>query len=715
VTNSENSEHALYAYLIGIDFYLPNKLPDGGEYRSLGGCVGDISRMEDFLQRKLGILKDHLFKLTSTYNGTEKPMESEENWPTYRNIIANFQKIITTAQPGDQVFIHYSGHGGRTSTAYPDLKGQNGLDEALVPMDIGYTESNYLRDVQLAYLLKSMVDKGVIVTVVLDSCHSGGATRGNAGAVKRGVSNSITGIDTKKRTIDELVAPINKLVDSWQGLATTRDVNSGAGWLLEPKGYVLLAACRASESAVEYAFNGFEPNGVLTYWLLDSLKQLGPGLSYKVLHDRLLAKVHSRFPEQTPQLQGEGDRMVFGSEKIQSVYAVLVTKVDQSKNRIQLNAGQAGGLRKGAKFAVYPLGTLNFDQTEQRLALAEITELGAVDSWAQITNRLRQDKKIEQGAQAVFLETSDIRLQRSVKVLIYSEQTNVTSTDFEQSKSDLEKGIEAGGQGFLRVASETEPADFQVAINVSKKEFEIWDPSGKELPNLRPSIKVDDPNGIQKVVSRLVHLSKYMNIAELENNDAQSPLANKLQVELIGMESSDYDPADKANPKPFASAGDIPTIIEGEWAFLHIKNDLKAASPTDLEGILNITILDLQPNWGITQIYPAGAGSFEPFDSGHYIDLPLKASLSKDYLDGTDTLKVFATKGTTNFRWLELPPLDQPASRGVQTREITNPLEKLLSAFTANSNNLRDVNPAAYPSKEWTTAQVRLRIQKPKK
>jgi hypothetical protein len=32
--------------------------------------------------------------------------------------------------------------------------------------------------VELAHILKWMVDKGLVLTVVLDSCHSGGAARG---------------------------------------------------------------------------------------------------------------------------------------------------------------------------------------------------------------------------------------------------------------------------------------------------------------------------------------------------------------------------------------------------------------------------------------------------------------------------------------------------------------------------------------------------------
>jgi hypothetical protein len=702
--NSKNKSSNLYALLIGIDCYLPNKLPDGGYYASLGGCTGDIGLVEDLLQRKLGVPKEQILKLSSSLGEKGTPIEPQNQWPTYKNMVCAFKKTSAIAQRGDQVLIYYSGHGGRTTTIYEKIKGSNGIDEALVPMDIGYSESNYLRDVQLAYLLKMMVDKGLLVTIVLDSCHSGGATRGNAGAIRRGVSNSSTGIDFTKRSVDESVASVNELSEMWRGLAANRNVKMGSGWLLEPKGYVLLAACRASESAFEFPFNGEESHGALTYWLIDSLKKLGPALSYKMLYDQILAKVHIQFPEQTPQLQGENDRMVFGSERVQPVYAVLVMRVDISLNRIQLNAGQANGLRKGAKFAIYPSNVQDFSKLNERLALAEITELGAVESLANITNKLHQGT-IEQGAQAVFLEAGNLRLQRSVTVLARAKQI----------KQKIENAIVNEGESFVRLARVSEPADFQVAINATTKEYEIWDSAGNILPNICPSIGLSEADGEVRIAKRLVHLSKYRNVLELDNNDALSPLANKLQVELTGVQS-DYDPVDKPDPQPFDSQGGVPTIKHEQWVFLRIKNNLKPAFEGDPEAILNVTVLDLQPDWGIRQVFPSGAGFFEPLDPSRYINIPLRGYLPEGYETGIDNIKVFATKGTTSFRWLELPSLDQPIAsmRSANTRAPTDPLEQLLYAVALNQGGLRHADPAAYPSRDWVTAQVQLRIQKTK-
>lgn len=694
-----NEGSDLYALLIGVDCYLPNKLPGGSSYASLGGCVRDITHMEEFLKVKLGMPEECILKLTASNTGGKEPTEPHEKWPTYENMVAAFQRLTDIAQPGDQVLIHYSGHGGRTPTKFPDLKGANGLDEALVPTNIGNSTARYLRDIELAHILKGMADKGLIVTIILDSCHSGGATRGEGGAVVRGLST----IDTTSRPMESLVASDDELAETWQSLSkgTTRDLKPGSGWLPEPKGYVLLAACRPSEFAYEYAFRGKEKNGALTYWLLDSLKQIRPGLTYKLLHDRIVARVHSQFERQTPQLQGEGSRVVFGSDQVQPQYAVNVMQVDLANQRILLNTGQAQAVRKGTQFAVYPHGLTDFIQVGQRLALVEIEKLGATDSWAKITAQLREDP-IEQGAQAVLLDPGSIRLRRKVRLVRQGDVPEMI--DQAGALKQVERAIAKSGAGWVLLAENGEPADYQVVVNAAG-EYEIWDPAGQAFANMRPALKVDDNGAAARVVQRLIHLTKYHNVQQLDNFDQLSPLAGKLVIELVGVQS-DYDPVDPPKPQLFDDPGNTPTLTVGEWTFLRMKNTSSQ--------VLNVTVLDLQPDWGITQVYPSGEDTyFWPFDPGQEQLLPLHANLPSGYIEGTDVIKVLATVGATNFRWLELPALDEPPKRSASTRGgPTNPLEELLAALAAEEPRTRNLNPAAYPSREWVTTQVEVRVQR---
>ncbi|PSB45502.1 peptidase C14 [Cyanosarcina cf. burmensis CCALA 770] len=715
-----NSQSSLtpnfYALLIGIDRYLPNQLSDGASYKSLHGCARDISHVEAFVKNTLKVPEAQIFKLVASHaNGSTQP---SEQLPTYENMVTKFQELTAIAQPGDQVYIHYSGHGGRPVTAYPELKGKYAIDESLVPMDIGNPQARYLRDLELAKLLRSMVDKGLVVTLVLDSCHSGGATRGcveNAGV--RGLSKNI--VDTTPRPTKSLVASTEELIQNWQSLATkeeekTRSLTATSGWLPEPKGYILLAACRDNELAHERPFNGKENNGVLTYWLLDSLKTLGTGITYKVLHDRILAKIYGESKQQTPMLQGEGDRLVFNGQSMSFQYAVTVLKVDLVKNRVLLQAGAAQGVGEGAELVIYELGTTDFTQTDKRVALAKIIEVDAEESWAEITENMRQEKpartlrlyptpvaaptqaSIEDGAPALLLSPG-VKLIRKVRLLPPEENRQPKGIDSKKALAAV-KATKAMVEGnrrleFLSEDASNEAVAYYVSIN-EKGEYEILDANGTTI-NLRPSLKVE-PDAAFSVVRRLVHLSQYDAILQLDNNSPTSNLKGKLKVELCS------DAENWAELKPLNAPGNVPALKIGECGYLRIRNE----SNQDL----NITVLVLQPDWSIDQLHPQAPSAFELLEHGKEKLIRLCASLPEDYTEGADIIKVFATVGATNFSWLKLPALDQPPMR-MQTTRASNPLEELF-ASVKSENPTRNLTAVTLSNDRWATAEIKIVVKR---
>jgi hypothetical protein len=680
----------LYALLIAADCYLPNRLPEG-YYPSLQGSVRDVRHIEDFLRRRLAMSDGQILKLTSTNTGAAEPPEPPESRPTYENMVAAFKKLTAQAQRGDQVYIHYSGHGGRTPTLLPDVKGPKGLDESLVPIDIGNTSARYLRDIEIAKLLKDMVDKGLLVTMVLDSCHSGGATRGFDAAV-RGVDF----IDSTPRPTESLVASLADLRAGLGGPAgqATRNLAN----LAAPVGYVLLAACRPSESAYEYAFEGNERNGALTYWLLDTLQALGPDLIWKTVYDRVLAKVHSQFERQTPLLQGDPGRVVFGANRVQPEFATLVLDADPAAGRVTLEAGQPAGLRKGAQFVIYPRGTKDLSRAETRTALVEIDQLGSDRSGAKVVQTFG-GKAVEAGDQAVLIGAASVKLVRKVR-LVRADGSPATEAD--GALLAVKQALPGNGWVELTEAADP-PADFLVASSKDGKTYEICDKAGQPI-SLNPPLRTDDPTAAAALVRRLVHLTKYRAVQELDNNDATSPLKGKLGVELLSL-PDDYDPADKPDPQPYPQAGEPPQLRPQQWTCLRISNN----GPQ----VLNVTVLDLQPDWGISQVVPTDQNlDFEPLDPKREpLVIPLRADLPGGYVRGTDTLKILATVGATSFRTLTLPALDQPLqAKGM--RSIGNPLEQLLSALDAEKPPTRTLTPSATPSKEWTVGQVEIRIQR---
>lgn len=695
-----STKPGFHALLIGINHYLPNELPSGLYYKSLLGCVQDVNRMEAFLRRDLLIPPESITRLTSSapVSGAELPPEPQSQWPTYKNIVNAFKRLADVAQPGDQVFIHYSGHGGRALTTedFKEIKGQDGIDEVLVPMDLGDSEGKYLRDTELHFLIEDMVQKKLYVTLVLDSCHAGGATRGLLDPDLGGVGVRGAGvIDTFKRPTESLVATPKELLESWQGGVShgTRNANLASGWLLEPKGYVLIAACRANEYANEIVFEGHEKNGALSYWLVDSLKQIGPDFTYAMLQTRLLAKVHGQFAAQSPQLQGEGQRVVFNVTERPQPRSVPVMLVD-GDGPILINAGLAQGVEQGTQFGIYPTNEADLTNNEKRIAIVEVTESGPVNSEARIVDQA-PSTTIEAGCQAVRLDAGKMRLRGRVRVVTREGQSEASV----RALKAVEDALEAAS-GFADVATKSETPDY--LLTIEQDEYIICDAGGNRIPNLRPPVTLTDINAVGRVIDRLTHLVKYTNVRELDNNDSSSKISQKLIFELVNT-PPDFKPGSPIRPQPLATVGPTITVSHGDWAFLRVRNNFEPH-------VLNVTVLDLQPDWSISQIYPSRAGNYEPIDPGQELILPLHVTLPEDYQSGTDIVKVFATIDTTSFRSLELPALDQPETRDRSLHGgAKNALETFLATFESPQST-RAVAVDVCATMEWATHQVEIEI-----
>lgn len=687
-----------YALLIGIDYYQPNPY-----YKSLQGAVRDIDKVADYLEKSLQIPPEKITRLTSPLPDTNSLADvrsaRKEMPPTYQNIVKAFKQITETAQGNDLVYIHYSGHGGRIKTIFPDLKGAGQYDEGLVPMDVG-DNGYYLRDVEMATLLKRMTDKGLIVTVIFDSCHSGGATRGD-GEI-RGSRNGEP--DTKDRPKDSAVATRDELVQNWLSL-TQGDKKEG--WLPNQRDYVFLGACRPSEYAYESAFDGKDRNGALTYWMIDTLVNSKSALTYKSLYNRVQGMIQSKFPNQLPMLLGEGDRLVFGEQQQYKPYTLVVIKVKEDQTEVTLDAGMAAGLSYGTRFAIYPTDDVS-DKTKQ-LAIAELTdEIQADKSTARI---LSPDEggiivkgKIEPGASAVMV-AAPVNLIKKVR-LFAQKQAGDREQDLpvnlvNKQTEALEKVRQAlAGNGWVVEVEEGEEAHYQVAVG-KNGEYEIC--IGMPIKNLHPPLIIDDPEAPKKVVDRLVHLGKYQAVQELDN--PASELTDYLEFELC----------DK-NKQPFPDPQNV-SLKPGEVSFLKVKNTY--------EQTLNVAVLDLEPTWEISQIPVQGKiASFLPLDPGQEAFTKLRLQLPADYQQIKETLKVFATKGVANFQWLLLPSLDeQPATRGTTLNEElrtrggnVNPLNNLLTAIGGDVNNPPKVTRAMVyesdPEAEWVTKEILITVQR---
>lgn len=111
-------------------------------------------------------------------------------------IVDAFGKLAAQSKRGDVVYVHFSGHGQQMKDVHNDEK--DGLDECWIPYDaylkpcVKDRGEKHLTDDEVNYYLNAIRDKvgdtGKML-VVIDACHSGGATRGDEDEVVRGVDD----------------------------------------------------------------------------------------------------------------------------------------------------------------------------------------------------------------------------------------------------------------------------------------------------------------------------------------------------------------------------------------------------------------------------------------------------------------------------------------------------------------------------------------------
>ncbi|EAW35258.1 caspase family protein [Lyngbya sp. PCC 8106] len=692
-------QSSFYALLMGINYYSPNTLPNGSSYKSLKGCVRDINQVEDFLNQ-LATRPNKIVKLTASNPENNSPVEPPEKLPTYENIVKSFQHITQIANPGDRIYIHYSGHGGRAKTIYPEYKGESGQDETLVPTDIGNENGRYLRDLEFAYLLQQMVDKQLQVTVVLDSCHSGGTTRGEDEDVR---GSGI--VDNTVRPLESLVASSEKLIANWQNITGQTQQKAGTrssvfmkGMLPEDakKGYVLLAACRPHEAAYECAFEGTERNGALTYWLLKTLTPDPSKLmiTYQMLQDYIKPNINNQFRQQTPMLIGEGDRLIFGWESIPSEYTANVTDIKTGKKqRIELNVGELQGLERGAEFTLYPFGTTSFS-TKQQLALVKLISVQGSTSLGEVQT-VFSEQPIKRGDWAMLTLVSSNLIR---KVYLLENDTLPEEINQQVALQNVKTSIFM--KTWIEFVDEVEQADYFVRVTIldaekaAKYQAEVNDIIYEVCDNtqtpilLRPALKVNESRSAYNVTKRLIHLSKYQAVENLKNHDPCSEMGDKIAVRLTAQPDPNLVLNSAENPTEI-------TITENKTYSLEIQNHYSQP--------VYVAVFNLQPNWAISSVLSEtpGRGMVISLDPKQKETIPLPNLEKKE--NWQNIYKVCVSVDDTNFRFLELPPLDQQKQPVRDTPK--NPLEQLLQEMTAEQPPDRNVTPAPLPSSRWTVVQ----------
>jgi hypothetical protein len=569
------------------------------------------------------------------------------------------------------------------ATLLPGIE-PDGRDEAIAPADSGYADpaAYYILDKELGWLIKQITDTGAFVTFVSDCCHSASMTRNLAEVkVRKGRARSgdpaagraWEGGDPRPRPDSTLVAPLAEL----KALVVAPDGAIGS-LLPAPRNYILITGCRERETAKEY-----QANGVLTYFLLEHLHQADLAtLTYRALVDLVgskilqLAEANPSYRDQTPQLEGNGNLIVFGGGTEQQPAALVATPL--AGGRVQVSGGLAIGLAPGTLVALYPPGAIDLQDPETQLGVVSLSKVDADVSSGDLLAPARGE--LSAGMRAIVVRPGATKVRRRVSLGEGPEfdalRRTVATAGRQGNASPYLELVERGRQEELSVTLEKGA----YVIN------EVQDNEDHPLPRITPPISADEAGAAGRVVQRLEHLVQYRNAWELGNDVDSSNLGNSLAVS-VGRD------AGRAAGRVHLQPGEEIDIV------LHNRGTRPVSA----------ALFYFSPDWSIQRIWPDGATSYQELavhgpDDGLAV-WEASVSLPPGETSAVERLKLFATTKPTSFDALELGSLDQ--ARSATRSAGGNPLEDLLSDL-GEGRPTRELTGRRAGTGDWGTAELEL-------
>lgn len=309
---------ARHALLIGIQNYLDTPHFRGRGIQQLAGPHNDIVILKELLlserfqfpQKNINTLLDE----QATHTGIEKA----------------FQDLAARVQPGDFVYVHFSGHGSEHDNF--DDEEISGMDQTWVTYgspDTGSKDSRDIIDDQINIWLSKIGTTTDNIVFVSDSCHSG--------SVSRGLLPGVRAIGKDNRP--------------YPGI--TRSDN------LKPVG-IRIGASGDTENAYEYRVGG-KVYGRFTWHWAQSLSMIKPGETWSDVFHRTEALMREDtitglgVNKQQPQIASlhsqHHNTLVLAGEIPENLNRIIVTAVDED-GQLRLNAGHINNITKGSVYAI---------------------------------------------------------------------------------------------------------------------------------------------------------------------------------------------------------------------------------------------------------------------------------------------------------------------------------------------------------------------------
>ena len=586
------------ALLIGINNY--EAVP------RLMGSLNDVAAMQRILTTRWGFQPGNVRTLT-------------EQAATRAAILAALRGIVQESGPNDTLVVHFSGHGSQVQ----DLNGdeEDGLDETLVPYDGRTPGVPDIVDDELDEIFSNL--RAAAVLIVLDSCHSGTATR-SAEFRARGI-------------------PQDMRIDLYPKPATaTRAVVPR----MESR-FLVMSAVAEDQEALDGPIDS-EYRGIFTYALSKSLAASPLGASPRDVFARVAQEIkrlqtqlgRDWMPE--PQLEGPPSLLdkalltaATGSSGVGATAGPRLAWLDVQRGpagQVTLTQGALLGAAPGSKWAIYPPGEIAF-VSGRALAVATVTDNVGINAHATLQPAT---VVLQSGSRAAALMPAAATQHIPVRIL---DAPKALRSQIELVLVQTIKNLEIVGPG--------KPARF--LIDVEEGTLRLLTADGRQVVGTFDTRTDQWADGVARAISRSANVAELL---ALDNPTSQI----KLQAQVVG-----------AAPR---ATRDIVLVANTQPAQLHIRhpneprtasNSLQIAVTVGSDAF--VTIVDVDSQGDINVLFPNSYQRNDFWPDGRVLrNQPLtipdsltpggRAGFYWDYGPpaGIDTIRIFASTDVETAR-----------------------------------------------------------------
>nr|VFK48266.1 MAG: Caspase domain-containing protein [Candidatus Kentron sp. TC] len=575
----------------------------------------------------------------------------------------------------DVALFFYAGHGSQIRDCNGDEPDE--WDETFMFHDARSGGVKDFLDDEFNGLLARLYEKTHNITVILDSCNSGTATRGG-NIVRR-----------NQPPDDQLACSTDTARSNGDG---------GREWLPDSfPGVVVFTAASDGAQAIERRYKGQKGEdvfrGVFTDALITALGHVdNRPLTYAGIARRIPMRVSAQ-SRQIPYFHGDLGKPVFGNTERTRPLGWDVTQV--AGENLELSGPPLPGFGPGAELRVYDAaatGADTNDPTKLKAAIV-IDNFNGINADARITSTIPVNGTVEVGDLAVLARVSNEELKISVRLRPLTEPNGIPMTDAERLRKTIEEDPEAA---MLVTLADAKGSDnFEIGRNIDGK-WVLFGPENTVCRTFRHRWEIP---------RNLWQHARQKALKQLEGEGGDDFDDNEtLRIKIASAKTQKPCAQGMSLPPPILGKKGIPEQIIPLCHRWHVEVTLDEQSPTPLliGGLL------LSTDGGIHG-FPADGREvrIRPGETKRFNEGPRETFIGVPPLEIQDQVMVFGSQERNPVKWHLLADTERKRS----AKGVSSGLNKVLHRYLQAGKRGIGPDDGPYDPTTWTLSTVNIRVE----